>query len=574
MRRRLIWLTCLSAALSSLVPGVQAGPSPRDQLLALVPQELGLCLLVTDLREQSQKLAQTPWVEHFWTLPLGRQLAAAPEWAQLRQVEGVLQQVFQVDLRQLRDDILGDAFLLAYRPAVPSRGLPEQGLFLLWARQPQLLARLMERLDAEQLRHGELRQREARSYRGTTYICRIKDKKEQYYWIEGALLAFTEQEALLQEVIARRQRGVRAASPLSRALAESPTALVYLWLDGQLVRAVLQDREATAAAAAAQALRTCRRYWEALDGALLSLTLLPEPELRLSVLGRQAALPPAGQRLVQAAQQPAEVWRLLPADALVRLAGRLDVAALEQVLEEFLLPETRRRWREGWQRQLGAILGADLFQEVLPRLGPDWGLCLLPPTQKGNFPELLFALRLQDGPPQAPVDQALCRGLQFFAQVVIWHHNQTHPHPLRLRELRQGAVTVYSLSGPEAFPPGWQPSFAFKAGYLVLASSPAAVARFAATSAAPPQTEGLLCQVAVTPLRRMLQEQLPTWSAFLGAHQPGGPQAAERALTQLLSALEWLEEITLTQEHLPGRFTWRLHLRPAAHAPAGDRPAP
>ena len=61
------------------------------------------------------------------------------------------------------------------------------------------------------------------------------------------------------------------------------------------------------------------------------------------------------------------------------------------------------------------MLGKDLIKDVLPNLGPDWGLCVTAPPAKDKtwFPQVTLAMAVAPGPGTAPVDEAL-----FVSQVV------------------------------------------------------------------------------------------------------------------------------------------------------------
>ena len=55
-------------------------------------------------------------------------------------------------------------------------------------------------------------------------------------------------------------------------------------------------------------------------------------------------------------------------------------------------PDERRKLTEGLQGGLGLFSRLDLLREVLPNLGPDWGVCILPPPDGAALPEIIAAL--------------------------------------------------------------------------------------------------------------------------------------------------------------------------------------
>src|SRR5262245_47844850 len=112
--------------------------APADQLVRLVPENVGFCVVVRDLRSHAEALRQSPFIADFCRSPLGRELLASQELEKVVNVEKELKKLFDVDWAQVRDDILGDAVVLAYRPGPPDRPDQEQDLFLVHARNPQL----------------------------------------------------------------------------------------------------------------------------------------------------------------------------------------------------------------------------------------------------------------------------------------------------------------------------------------------------------------------------------------------------------------------------------------------------
>src|SRR4051794_28843287 len=97
-------------------PGSAQPASPRDDLLTLVPADVGFCVLVNDLRGHAQKWDRAAWVTSLRQSSFVKTLLDTPEAGQIAGIEGELKKRLGLDWPTLRDDILGDAFLLAYRP--------------------------------------------------------------------------------------------------------------------------------------------------------------------------------------------------------------------------------------------------------------------------------------------------------------------------------------------------------------------------------------------------------------------------------------------------------------------------
>ena len=113
--------------------------SPREELLALVPPDVGLCLVIGDLRGHAQKWERSAWAQALRQSPLVKALVDSPEARQIAAFEGELKKHLGVDWSTLRDDIFGDAVLFAYRPGTAATPDQEQGMVALRAARPKLL---------------------------------------------------------------------------------------------------------------------------------------------------------------------------------------------------------------------------------------------------------------------------------------------------------------------------------------------------------------------------------------------------------------------------------------------------
>src|SRR5205085_1348112 len=100
-------------------------------------------------------------------------------------------------------DILGDAVVLAYSPGPPAKPEDERGVILLRARDPQLLAGLIDRLNKMQQKQGDLRELVPIEHRSSTYFRRVEKRKTNYYLLRDKLLVLSAQEDILRGVIDR-----------------------------------------------------------------------------------------------------------------------------------------------------------------------------------------------------------------------------------------------------------------------------------------------------------------------------------------------------------------------------------
>jgi hypothetical protein len=574
------WLAVLLALLLCLPPAAsgRGGPvSPRDELLHLVPDDLGLCLVVTDLRGQSEKLLRTPWLKAALASPLGKTLAESPEFKQLGRIDTFLRQQLNTSWRQLCDELLGDAVVFAYRPGPPGRPEKEQGLALLRARDPALLARLIERINEDQKKSGELKALEARVHNGVTYYRRAEAKGDRFYWARGPLLAYTGEESLLRRVIdlSAAPRPPAAASVLAARLRGlgADRSLAALWINPRTLDAELQRAADNAPAADGPVLKHFLVYWRALDGIALTLNLHPGPELAMAVQVREADLPPSARRFGSGAAGISALWERIPPDALLAVAGKVDVAALVESMGEFLTGEARQAMAATVNRTFGAALGLDVVRDVLPQLGPDWGLFLTAPANQSDLPQLTFALRVRPGTTAPPVDQALLKALNSLAMLAVLTHNTGRADEVRLKVVMQGPVEVKYLASDKAFPPGVQPAFALKDGYLLLATSPEGIRAFgAAPTVAPPKRpagEVPLLRVAPRGWSQFLKDRREALVAALAVNNEISRETAGQWVANLHGVLDLFDRLEVTQRAETGQAVLILRLHPAAQLQTG-----
>jgi hypothetical protein len=548
--------------------------APRDELLRLVPDSIGFCLIAQDIRGHAAALRESPFVEQLRRSPLAARLRASADLKKLDKIEADLKAKLGLDLEQLRDDILGDGLVFAYRPGPPGKPEQEQGLILLRARNARVLADLIERLNRVQKEEGELKELEERRHNDTVYHRRNeRDKPPTFYYVHGPILALSGQEDMLRQAIdCDRLHATDAAPYVASRLRElgAERALFAVWINPRAFDAEVESKVAGAPAERVATLKQFAAYWKALESVVLSLTPA-ERDIRLSLgmRARVAEMPPAARLLFRAAASPSEVWRRFPETALLAVAGRLNGAALFDVLEGFLTPQGRQSLHADLNRQLGAFLGGDLRKEVLPALGPDWGLCMTAPAagDKGWMPQTIFALRVAPTKDTAPLERTLLSSLDFAARLVILGHNRNHPdQPLTLKTTEVDKQEVRYLSSQGSLPEGVQPACTVGTGYLVLSSSLQRLRRFLQTPPAPVSAADAptpLVRVSLKDWRAYLKDHHEAITQFLARKNRLSPEAAGQQLDSLLANLQFVDRLELNQRSGQGQVIFTLAVQTA-----------
>ncbi len=449
----------------------------------------------------------------------------------------------------------------------------EQGLFLLRARNARTLATLVQKLNELQKGTGELKELVEREHRGVKYVRRVESKTTNYYLVDGPLLLFTGQEVFLQQAIDRARALGDTEPPLAGRLKELglDRALLALTInprafDESIGRAsTAVQKPGTAKAGSETAGRTFTTFWKALQAIGMGIHLERDLRLTLTVKAKTDELPPAARRFLAGASRTSELWGSFPDNALLAAGGRMDVSALYDLLAELLTPVSRDVLSAGLERGVGAVLDRDVRKEVLPAIGPDWGFCLIaPPAESKTWvPRMLFAVRVAPGGGVNPIDEELLAAVQTAAGMAVWGHNTKSPgQRISLRTMMQDKVKVRYLAGESTFPPGVRPAFALKAGFLVFASTPEEIQRFASPPLGGKEGRGdgpsPLLRVSVKDLRAYLDAHRDALAAEMARGHGITKEAAREKIDGFRRACEWLDRIELSQKAAPGQVALTL----------------
>jgi hypothetical protein len=522
-------------------PAVAGPPSPRDELLRLVPADTAVCFVVQGIREQSRTVAASPFAG--WAADrLRPKLAATPEAGQLKTVEQFLTAALGVSLADIRDDILGDAVVLAYQPGPPGKPDDDRGVVMLKARDPAKLRKLLDALNAAQRADGSLFGLADRTYRDHAYVERQKaGGRGEFYFVRDGLFLFAAQESALKAVIDRAADPAAPPAPVVQSLDRLGVKDAFL-VCGVGPRALDPLLEASVAAATTDAERAFRRQfarlWAAVDGAAVYLDVGAAVEVGGAVQFRPDALPPELRPLLASPPTASALWGGVPADALAAVGGRADVPRLLAAVESFLPDDGRAAFRKEFEQTVGAVVGKDVLADVLAGVGPDWAAWATPPESGAWLPAWAAAVRVRgDANPAVPA--AARDALGAFALLVRIEYNRTHDDQIRLTEDSDGGRPVTVLANPKGFPPGFRPAFGLTDGFLVACSSPAVVRGFAAPSKATAAGEEVpFLRVSAAGVRGYLTAHAGPLAKWVAERQGRSEDEVRSGLLKLADVLE------------------------------------
>jgi hypothetical protein len=369
--------------LASLVLGLSIaatarGERPADVLLRLVPADAGATLAIEDLRIHAPEFTDSPLAAGLKKLPVVQDWLASDRYRKFQHAQEEIETALDVPLGTLRDQLLGDAVVLALQLAPDDTPDRASGLFLVRFRSRALLDRVIERLNEAEKQDGVLVNVTACGVPQSPYWARNfrpGTKPVEYYAIAGdEVFAWSNSEEVIQGVLARKSGAPGLGDdPRFRKVRDSlpEHAFVSLFVNPRYIErmraaetkpqtpaeqrvSALLERNFAAVEYAGAALE-----WR--DGFLLQTHETIDPA-KLDVSLRQWADRPG--------RTTSALVERVPRSALALAAGRIDLSALFDAWTS-LVPEADRLQRENSLTVVrGLLMGKDLRQDVLPFLGP------------------------------------------------------------------------------------------------------------------------------------------------------------------------------------------------------------
>lgn len=486
-----------------------ASAAPRDELLRLVPDDMAICAILQDVREHFK--SDNPLLTSLARMPIIKTQLNSPEFARFVEVQTKVLDELGLTKEQLVDDLIGDAFVFAFRPDPMGKQENEQALFMLWARDEKLLAKVIDRVNEIQKKSNELKELRALQHGKQSYIERSKAKDEkEYYLVSEHVLIFSPREAAIKGAIDRmtapRDGNAKPfwSSMLERLGVDKATAALMVnprAFDRELAR----QKEGIPASEKAF-ISEFQKYWKAADGLAFSIHAKPDLELGLSIGIKQADLPEAAQKFFGDLSQPSALWKTIPEDALFAISARTNISAFAETLLGFVEESKRKEMLDSISAGLGPFLPEKATLDSLAKgLGPDWGMWIEAPKPNARswVPQAVLAIKKQDTDDGKTSEETIRSGIQFLSTI----SRLASKNAPKLESTTIDQLEIKYLTH-DSFPIGFRPAFAVKDGFIVFASSVESIQRFSIPKVAPAMNE--------TPLLRI---SAAGWSKYLSAHK-------------------------------------------------------
>lgn len=537
------------AAVVALAAAGSAAAAPRDEALRLAPPDAALVLLVQNARDHVAAVAASPFAEWFPTSALGKQLGAVGDLrSTLKFLTPVLDELGTTP-DELLNDVLGDAVVFAFSPAPPGKPTDERAVILVRPRKPETLARIVERVNAAQMKAGELKGVAKKTHAGEQYFERQKPLgPSEFYCFRGGVFAFSSTEADITAVIDRDKAAPRdGGGGLTERLEHLGVAhaLAVLLINPRQLDAEFDAQVAAAKPDDRVILERFREVWKATEAAAVYLALDRELEIGVSVRFDARVMPAWARGWLAGPKTPSALWAAVPDDALAAVGGRFKAAELLELVLAVLPEDGKKALSAAVADTLGPIVGKDKLPLVLEALGPDWAVWAEPPRGDGFLPVVVAAVRVNgDGPDGKATSKAIGQAVEYGFFTFRVAYNAGHKDQIELREEQDGTTTIVTLVNDAGFPSGFRPSFALKGGYLLVTTDPDAIRRFRPPSAEPKAGgEVLVARFNGAATRAHLKQHGPRLAKFLAGLGQGDEKEMAALLEQLAVVLEPVDRV-------------------------------
>lgn len=376
--------------------GFALAGGPSDELLALVPADAAVVLVVEDFRDRSREILSSPLYTRLAGLPAVREWLKSAKAAELIKARAEIEAGLGMTLERLRDDLLGDCVVLALSIPAGARADEPAGLLMSRVRDRVALETLIAAVNKSQTDEGMLKSVDDLPRAGSAPVIRRRRFKpgtkpdEWYAILPSDTFVWSNSERLVTSVVEGRPGGGFGDTPRYRQIRDRlpDKAVARLYVDPRfLVEAVSVGK-----APADPQLAAIFRGLEFLAAALV---WHDGPTLHVVATIDGDKLPTPFRPMVHGKSlDPVDLNRV-PESVLAVAAWRWDLAASYDAMLSVVPAPDRPRLEAILLVAQGLLLGKDLRREVLPALGPG-GLAFVEPNVGSAVPTFVATFDLRD----------------------------------------------------------------------------------------------------------------------------------------------------------------------------------
>ncbi len=467
----------LVLGLSSVISSSAFGAGPVDELFRLVPPDAGVTLVAEDLRGLAREFFDSPLADGLQRLPAVRAWLESGKLQGLRHAQGQIEKTLGEPIAAIRDDLFGDAVVLAMH--LPADRGPDQvhGLLLTRVRKRALLDRAIKELNEAQTRKGELARVVERSWHGSPYSVREyqggKKPADYFATLDGGTFAWTNSEELVRGAIDRAAGGSRSLADVAKFQGVRRRlpgrAAVSLFVDPRFLERILAASPRSSKPEEERVQALFGRYLGAVEYAGAALEWRGGFVLHAEETLDPGKLDPWIKKWAARSEKRDPSFPRVPATALAVATMSVDVGAIAEGIGALVPDAGRAKLANGLDVLRGILLGHDLGTAVAPHLGPAV-LAYMDAPRNGESkpgPPWVLAIQVSDSGVAVALDNALRTLLALYA---LDEKHGLAQHRVAVREIEGTKVTALDASSTPF-------AYAVDRGRLVIGATPESVAR-------------------------------------------------------------------------------------------------
>lgn len=473
---------CLLTLTSTVLAGAQT-------VRSLVPDDAGLYVEAVDVADNYDRFMESETWARLKAFP------PLKNWYQknslgLTFISTEIGRQIGVPTKDLFRKVFGGSVAVAVWPPdeVGSENFP--GLLVVEAPDAEVLAKVIDGVNEANRKSGELLNLDEATYGGVTYFVRRvrRDGNEstEYLAAVGNLGLLSNREAVLRTALDLRAKGTKPAGSLAQspafqeAVGRGPQEAVLRWFlnprpwDPFVRQGVQEGIENDPGAA--PILRGIGDYWQAMRFWSAFVTLKNGISIDAVIRHDAERMAPGTQAFVASFGGEARFAEMVPQGALAVVSGRMDIGKLGQEFLAILEQQEPEEWSKLRSVSAALLSGLDPVRDVLSRLGPDYGFCIMPAGTDSALPvHWMSGLQIRSGDTTSDepttkfaVDEALRTLLRFGA---VAHNAENDDHTAVVKTKVENGHRFTWVDGLKNMPPGWTLAYTVSQGYLLAGSS-------------------------------------------------------------------------------------------------------
>lgn len=561
-------LTCVGLFLVALGP--LWGAPPTDEVLALIPDDAQVVLIVQNLREVWRESSAEELTARLQDTLLDDDLIKDTFVGPLKRGIADLARALGEDAGRLRDDVCGDSLIFVYGGGSADKERGEYGLLLTWCRDVRAAERIRERIDVAQRKSGELRALRRKPHGKGHLIERVKAQGDSDYLAQlGPILALSNSESAIRETTDRHYEPRENSFRNLWKRVGASQDFITLWLNPRSFDSELMQRAQTAPKDEKPFLETFARLWAAVDAVTISIEWSKEKTIALNIAYRQRDLPREWRQWLESQPKPGSKRLSLQADCLAVIRTPVNLPAISRVLQTVLPAETWNDLSAAAESALLPLFGRKHTKEFLSQFSTPWTLFVAPPLSDDSLlPDVALAIPLAET-ANARFERQLRDAMEALTLLLRLRLGAELEEPIQSgRLVGQNGAEIHFFQHDVLFPKGLQPAYSVQQRHLIWATNPKVIERLRLEDNDPRVSDAPLAEARLASLAQFFRGRVESWFKLLGdSADPSLPENLQ-SLRRWLPLFESFEQANLHWE-VRDRQVIRVSLR---FVPARPKP--